>query len=136
MNPLAPIFVAATAAGTALPPLPLSSAEPLLTYMGCLFEPVRAKFKDGLPADKSSRENAVEEIIQGCSSTRTSVSEAAFERSETLPTVTEQNERKALIEAYLSRFDEQLRFMIVENEKALEAERQYEACLERGESEC
>ena len=114
-----------------LPPLPLSPAEPLLSYMGCLMEPAAARVRAGLPADRPSREAAAQEILAGCAAVRRSVASAAFHRSESLPSIADQQARRDLIEAYLQRFESGMRHMVVEFE-AFAAESDA-FCRERGE---
>ena len=114
-----------------LPPLPLSPAEPLLSYVGCLMEPAAEGVRAGLPADRPSREAAAQEILASCASVRRAVASAAFHRSESLPSITDQQARRDLIEAYLQRFESGMRHMIVEFE-AFAAESDA-FCRERGE---
>ena len=118
-----------------LPPLPISPAEPLLSYMSCLMEPAAATVRAGLPARRAEREAAVEGILSDCASVRSSAASAAFERSETLPAMADQA-RRDLIEAYLQHFERGMRHMIVDFEQFAAESDAYEACLEQGGPEC
>ncbi len=130
------ILTLLAAQGAQLPPLPISPAEPLLTYMGCLFEPAATRVRAGLPTDRTAREAVARGILNGCANLRSSVAGAAFNRSETLPTVTDQQARRDLIESYLQHFERGMQHMIVETEAFAAETDDYEACLEQGGSEC
>ena len=122
------------ASGTSLP---IEAAEPVGSYLACLYDPVERVLTSGQPKEKSSRSAIVSQDLARCSGTRTAVANQIDQRMAALPAWKDSSARKVRIEAVLGAMDRQYRFMVVEREKFIELSHAYEKCVEeKGLDKC
>ena len=122
------VLIAALGVQTAQPapqaPLPTAAGEPLIAYFGCLFDPLAGKIEKRLPAARKKREQIVTQILTHCAPLRTTAREEARQAAMT-------GADKAEVERALLAAEGQLRFVVVEREKAIAADEAF--CRSRGQ---
>ena len=104
--------------------LPVAVTQPLLTYFGCLFDPLVEEISKGLPAGRTERERLVTAVLAQCGHLRSTSRNAARLAASS-------NADRAEIERALLAGESQLRFLVVEREKAIAADDAF--CRARGQ---
>ena len=104
--------------------MPITPSAPLSAYFGCLFDPLAGVIGKGLPAARSKREQIVLRILTHCAHLRTAVREEARQAAAT-------DADKAEVESALLAVEGQLRFIVVQHEKAIATDSVF--CRSRGE---
>ncbi len=123
---IAPLLVLAQAAE---PTLPLPVAGPMGAYLGCLMQPIEDF--TGIPATVAQREAMYGSILERCRDIRA----ASAAEAEQMLGSSDPAGRAEAVNAFFSYWEQQLHFMIVENERFVAQGRAYEACLESGQPE-
>jgi hypothetical protein len=104
--------------------MPTTPGAPLSVYFGCLFDPLAGVTGKGLPAARSKREQIVRRILTHCAQLRTAAREEARQDAAT-------DADKAEVERALLAVEGQLRFVVVQHEKAIATDAAF--CRSRGE---
>ncbi len=123
---IAPLLVLAQAAA---PTLPLPVAEPMGAYLGCLMQPIEAS--TGIPPTVAQREAMYRGILDRCRDIRA----ASAAEAEQMLGYADPAGRAEAVNAFFSYWEQQIHFMIVENERFVAQSDAYEACLESGQPE-
>lgn len=121
---LATFFAAWAAQSAPEQALPIAASKPLFSYFGCLFDPIAEKTGDRLPAGRTEREQIVTEILARCAARRSTSRNAARLAAPS-------GSGKAEIERAFLAAESELRFLIVDREKAMAASDAF--CRARGD---
>lgn len=100
--------------------LPAAAGEPLIAYSGCLFDLLADTTARELPASKKEREQIVRRLMLQCAAVREHARHAS-------PTDAEKTE----VERALLTVEGRFRFVVVEREKAIAADKAF--CRSRGQ---
>ena len=129
---IAPLFAIAVAA-TIPPEIPGGAARPMLDYFTCLNSSERLR---SIPEAADARQALVAVILRDCEAVRRESASSADAMLALDSRFADRDVRQSAVDSWLGYFEAGLRRRVIDRERFLEAVDAYEACLDRGESEC
>lgn len=104
--------------------LPLAATQSLTAYSSCLLDPLAKVTGQSLPQERSEREQIVAAILKRCAGLRSTTRKEARRAASSLGA-------RAEVDRALLAAESQLRFLVVDREKAIAADEAF--CRARGE---